>query len=219
MDKNNLNTQIAQLRKEYTAQQLTEENVNKSPFIQFEKWFYEAMNVYSFDANAMMLSTVSKEGNPSSRIVLLKSFDETGFTFFTNYHNNKGRNIEQNYFVSLSFFWMLIERQVHINGIAKKISNEASDDYFASRPFESQIGAWASKQSQKIENRAVIDEKYMALKKQYENKTVPRPPYWGGFLVEPSSIEFWQGRASRLHDRILFEKYENNEWGISRLSP
>lgn len=219
MDKNDLNFQLAQLRKEYASQKLSEESVNKNPFVQFEKWLGEAIHTNPSDANAMLLSTVSKEGKPSSRIVLLKEFDKKGFTFYTNYASTKGKDIEANPWVSLSFFWLALERQIHIKGKAIKVSIQESDAYFASRPRASQLAAWASSQSELIDNRSVLEIKYLQLEKLYENKAVPRPPHWGGFIVEPFSIEFWQGRESRLHDRILYSKNERSNWEIGRLSP
>lgn len=213
-----LNANISQLRKEYSLQTLSEESVDKNPFKQFEKWMKEVVETGAIDANAMTLSTVSHEGKPSSRIVLLKSFDQNGFTFYTNYSSSKGIDMEQNPWVSLSFFWISLERQVHIKGRASKISPKESDEYFASRPKGSQLAAWASSQSQIITNRSVLDNRYTELEKLYENKLVPRPPHWGGYLVEPFSIEFWQGRESRLHDRILYDKIAT-DWKISRLSP
>jgi pyridoxamine 5'-phosphate oxidase len=210
---------ISQLRKEYISQKLSEGNVNKCPILQFEKWLKEAIDIYSFDANAMMLSTVSLHGQPSSRIVLLKGYDQNGFVFFTNYNSKKGNDIEVNPKVCLSFFWNQLERQIHILGNAKKVSEQESDEYFASRPRESQIGAWASDQSLVIANRNVLENKYVEIEKLYINKVVPRPPYWGGYIVEPISIEFWQGRENRLHDRISYLKINKNEWAIGRLSP
>lgn len=215
MDKN---INIAQLRKEYSLKTLSEESVDENPFKQFEEWMKEAIKINYIDANSMMLSTVSSDGKPSSRIVLLKGFDMNGFTFYTNYKSSKGNDMEQNPWVSLSFFWISLERQIHIKGKVSKISSQESDEYFATRPRESQLAAWTSSQSNVIANRSILDNKYKELEKLYADKLVPRPPHWGGYLVEPFSIEFWQGRESRLHDRILFNKTKK-DWLISRVAP
>lgn len=209
---------IAAIRKDYQLKSLAEAEVAKSPFDQFGVWWEEAVQSAIEEVNAMALSTVSHEGRPSSRIVLLKGYNEEGFVFFTNYNSDKGKQIEQNQHVSLLFFWKELERQVRIEGLAAKVSGEESDAYFHSRPLGSRLGAWASPQSQKIEDRTVLNQELEKYTGQFKDQNVPRPPHWGGYRVKPVSIEFWQGRSSRLHDRILYE-LENGEWRISRLAP
>jgi pyridoxamine 5'-phosphate oxidase len=209
---------IADIRKDYQLKSLTEAEVAKDPFAQFSVWWDEAVGSAIDEVNAMALSTVSAEGRPSSRIVLLKGFDEQGFVFFTNYKSDKGKQIEQQQFVSLLFFWKELERQVRIEGIANKVDPEESDAYFNSRPVGSRLGAWASPQSQKITDRSILEQALESVKTEYGELTIPRPPHWGGYRVTPSRIEFWQGRSSRLHDRILYEQVDGN-WQISRLAP
>lgn len=209
---------IADIRKDYQLKSLTEAEVAKNPFTQFSTWWDEAVGSAIDEVNAMALSTVSPEGMPSSRIVLLKGFDEQGFVFFTNYNSNKGKQIERQQFVSLLFFWKELERQVRIDGIASKVTADESDAYFHSRPVGSQLGAWASPQSQKITDRSVLEQALESVKTKYSENTIPRPAHWGGYRVKPSKIEFWQGRSSRLHDRILYERVHEN-WQISRLAP
>lgn len=213
----NKKTNIASLRQNYTRNELIEENVLKNPFFQFEKWFKEAIDSEILEPNAMCLSTVSN-GKPSSRIVLLKGFDENGFVFFTNYKSHKGLDIEQNNHVAVNFFWAELERQVRIEGETEKVSEEESEEYFHQRPISSQIGAWVSEQSNVIPNREVLEKRQVELEAQYKDSVIPKPPHWGGYRVKPNKIEFWQGRPSRLHDRILFTNVENN-WKIERLSP
>jgi pyridoxamine 5'-phosphate oxidase len=166
----------------------------------------------------MALSTVSPEGRPSSRIVLLKGYSEEGFVFFTNYTSDKGKQIEHNQHVSLLFFWKELERQVRIEGVASQVAAEESDAYFDSRPVGSRLGAWASPQSQKIADREILDKELEKITAQFSEQQIPRPPHWGGYRVKPTRIEFWQGRSSRLHDRILYELVDEN-WQISRLAP
>lgn len=209
---------IADIRKDYQLKSLTEAEVAKDPFAQFSVWWDEAVGSAIDEVNAMALSTVSAEGRPSSRIVLLKGFDEQGFVFFTNYNSDKGKQIEQQQFVSLLFFWKELERQVRVEGIATKVEPEESDAYFNSRPVGSRLGAWASPQSQKITDRSILEQALESVKAEYGELTIPRPPHWGGYRVTPSRIEFWQGRSSRLHDRILYEQVDGN-WQISRLAP
>lgn len=209
---------IADIRKDYQLKSLTEAEVAKNPFTQFSTWWDEAVGSAIDEVNAMALSTVSLEGRPSSRIVLLKGFDEQGFVFFTNYNSDKGRQIEQQQFVSLLFFWKELERQVRIEGKATKVAEEESDAYFNSRPVGSRLGAWASPQSQKITDRSVLEQALENITAEYRDKLVPRPSHWGGYRVMPTRIEFWQGRSSRLHDRILYEQVNGN-WQISRLAP
>jgi pyridoxamine 5'-phosphate oxidase len=209
---------IADIRKDYQLKSLTEAEVAKNPFAQFSIWWDEAIGSAIDEVNAMALSTVSAEGRPSARIVLLKGYDEKGFVFFTNYESAKGRQIEQQPFASLLFFWKELERQVRIEGVVTKVAEEESDAYFNSRPAGSRLGAWASPQSQKIADRSVLEEALKAVTAEYSELIIPRPPHWGGYRVTPSRIEFWQGRSNRLHDRILYEQIDNN-WLISRLAP
>jgi len=209
---------IADIRKDYQLKSLAESEVAKNPFAQFSVWWEEAVQSAIVEVNAMALSTVSPEGKPSSRIVLLKGYTEEGFVFFTNYTSDKGRQIEQNQHVSLLFFWKELERQVRIEGAASKIAAEESDAYFNSRPIGSRLGAWASPQSQKIADRAILDQELEKITAQFQEQEVSRPPHWGGFRVKPTKIEFWQGRSSRLHDRILYE-LTDEQWQISRLAP
>lgn len=208
---------IQDLRKEYLVSKLDEENVDKNPFKQFEKWFNEAINSELNEPNAMSLATCI-DNKPSLRIVLLKSFNENGFIFFTNYNSHKGKEIEENHNVALTFFWSELQRQVRIEGFVQKVSQKESEEYFHSRPKGSQVGALVSKQSSIIDGRKEIDIKYSELLKKYENIDVPKPENWGGYLVIPEKIEFWQGRENRLHDRILFTK-NNSNWSFVRLSP
>lgn len=210
--------QISSLRKEYTHSKLSKESIHKNPFTQFKVWFDEAVKSEIEEPNAMTLATADKNGFPSARIVLLKDFDEGGFTFFTNYISRKGRELSQNPHASLLFFWKELERQVRIEGLAEKLSRQESDEYFNQRPFESQIGSMASVQSEVIPDREYIENKFESLKNEYSGKKPFMPLDWGGFLVIPFRFEFWQGRENRLHDRILFEK-SGNDWKISRLSP
>jgi pyridoxamine 5'-phosphate oxidase len=209
---------IADIRKDYQLKSLAEEDVAKSPFDQFGVWWEEAVQSKIDEVNAMALSTASLEGRPSSRIVLLKGYNEEGFVFFTNYNSDKGMQIRQNQYVSLLFFWKELERQVRIEGIALQVAAEESDAYFESRPIGSRLGAWASPQSRKIADRHVLNQELEKYTEQFKHQNVPRPPHWGGYRVKPTSIEFWQGRSSRLHDRILYELTDEH-WQISRLAP
>jgi pyridoxamine 5'-phosphate oxidase len=210
----NLNT----IRIDYKSQSLSKHDVSNNPILQFEKWMNEALEANIADANAFTLSTVDELNKPSSRIILLKDFGNSGFVFYTNYDGKKGRDIEQNNNVNASFYWKELERQVRIEGTAQKLDDVESDEYFATRPRESQIGAWASPQSSVIHNRPVLESRVEFYSNKFNNKIIPRPSNWGGYLIKPSSIEFWQGRASRLHDRILFE-LKDRQWNISRLAP
>ena len=197
---------------------LTEENINKNPFKQFEIWFEEAKKIGLKDPNAMNVASATKNGVPSSRMVLLKAYSEQGFIFYTNYTSRKSGEILDNPIVALNFFWDALERQIRIEGEIKKVDKEVSDAYFNSRSRLSQLGAHASNQSQIIENYEELTNKLNSFDEQYKDKDIPRPDHWGGFIVIPSSIEFWQGHDGRLHDRLKFEK-ENNNWVIKRLSP
>jgi pyridoxamine 5'-phosphate oxidase len=209
---------ISSLRVDYTLAKFNEEDVNPDPFKQFAAWFADALNAKVNEPNAMTLSTVNEHGKPSSRIVLLKSFDKKGFVFFTNYDSTKGKHIANQPAVALNFCWLELQRQVRIEGIATKISVSESDSYFHSRPFESQLGAHASAQSSIIKGRAELESNYEATKIKFSNTEIYRPENWGGYLVNAKLIEFWQGRSNRLHDRIEFELIDK-QWHINRLSP
>ena len=207
-------------RKLYQKHQLIEEELPQDPLELFHYWLKETeTNKEVEEINTMTVSTVGLDGFPRSRVVLLKEYDQEGFVFYTNYRSEKGKSIEKNPKVCLSFFWPTSERQVIIKGIAHKTSEEESIKYFNSRPRGSQLGAWASEQSSVISSREFLQEKLELLEKQYENKEVPKPPFWGGYKVVPSQLEFWQGRPNRLHDRIYYSKEEGNNWKMDRLAP
>lgn len=210
---------IADIRTEYKKQTLLESDVQANPVNQFEKWWGDALNSEIEEANAMTLATASGQGMPSARIVLLKGFSESGFVFFTNYQSHKGKELEENPNACLVFFWKELERQVRITGPVEKISAVESDEYFLSRPEASRIGAWASPQSSVIKAREVIDENSLAFVNRFAGGNIPRPPHWGGYIVKPLVFEFWQGRPSRLHDRIRYTLTENKSWMIERLAP
>src|SRR2546423_846826 len=214
-----MNHVIADLRKEYSSQNLLESDVASDPIYQFEKWWQQAVSSQVIEPNAMTLATASRDGLPSARIVLLKGFDKNGFIFYTNYNSYKAVQLEENPKACLVFFWKELERQVRVIGLVKKTSEKISDDYFFSRPKGSQIGAWASPQSQVIESRNWIDDQYLRLSEEFNGKKIERPPHWGGYQVQPVIIEFWQGRPSRLHDRIQYTLQENGTWKIERLAP
>jgi pyridoxamine 5'-phosphate oxidase len=209
---------IANIRHDYHLTGLVENDLDADPLKQFRLWFNEVIGAGISEANAMMLSTVSN-GRPSGRIVLLKDLDERGFSFFTNYASKKSREMEANPQVALTFFWKEFERQVRIEGTIIRTSEAESDAYFAVRPRGSQIGAWASDQSEVIPDRAFLEEKTEAFKNRFEGSQVPRPPHWGGYRVMPDYVEFWQGRPSRLHDRLAYTKQIDSSWKIERLSP
>jgi len=210
---------IAELRKEYQKERLDETGVDIDPIIQFGKWFQESLEAEVNEANAMTLATADRKGRPSARIVLLKGFDEDGFVFFTNYKSEKGRDLKENPYAALVFFWPELERQIRISGKVKRISATESEDYFNSRPLESRIGAIASSQSEVIASREVLEEKFERIKEAFMNREPERPRNWGGFILKPITIEFWQGRPNRLHDRILFSRKKKGSWKIERLAP
>jgi pyridoxamine 5'-phosphate oxidase len=210
---------IEDIRKVYQLQSLLEKDADVDPVKQFEIWWQQVIESKIEEPNAMTLSTCTTSGKPSSRIVLLKGIKKNGFVFFTNYLSRKGKEIEANPFVSLLFFWKELERQVRIEGEIKKISEQESDDYFFKRPKESRIGAWSSPQSEVIKNRAVLEKNVSGYIKKFESQNIPRPPYWGGYIVMPTLIEFWQGRPGRLHDRLRYTLNEKNLWKIERLAP
>ena len=216
---NKLKSYIKLLRNEFTSSVLEEANVSKSPFIQFAKWLENAVDAGVMEPNAVTLATSSKEGFVDARIVLLRDFSTKGFSFFTNYNSIKGREIRHNKKACLNFFWPELQRQVRIKGTIEKLSSRASDQYFNSRPRESQIAAWASHQSEKLSDRNELENRFKEHEKNFYGRKIPRPPHWGGYCLKPVHVEFWQGRRSRLHDRIVYEKSRNNQWIILRLNP
>lgn len=214
-----INQKIVSLRKDYSTATLNENEVDANPFKQFELWMHQAVEAEIMEPHAMNICTVSAVGKPSSRIVLLRGFDENGFVFYTNYNSHKGTDAAQNHFASINFFWPELERQVRIDGTISKIDQQTSTDYFHSRPRESQIGAWASQQSAVIANRKVVEDAFVHYTEKFKNlEVIPKPEHWGGYNIKPTSIEFWQGRPSRLHDRLRYTAI-NNGWKIERLSP
>ena len=214
-----MHTNIADIRRDYAHESLSEKDVDKNAIKQFGKWWEEAVSSKIDEVNAMTLATASIDALPSARIVLLKEFSEKGFVFFSNYESYKAQQLAENPKACLVFFWKELERQVRITGLIEKITATQSDDYFKSRPESSRIGAWASPQSRVIEDRNWLDEKFNELVNKMEGTAIPRPPHWGGYIVKPVVIEFWQGRPSRLHDRIQYTLEENGEWKIERLAP
>jgi pyridoxamine 5'-phosphate oxidase len=210
---------IADLRKDYTLEGLSETEIDPNPFIQFHKWFDQALSAQLIEPNAMTLATATPDGKPSARMVLLKDFDERGFVFFSNYNSRKGQELAENPKASLVFWWAELERQVRISGHVEKVSETDSDKYFESRPAKSRLGAWVSNQSEVIASREFLEQRMQEFQHKYENQEIPRPPNWGGLRIIPSEIEFWQGRSSRLHDRLLYTHLEDGSWKIERLSP
>lgn len=214
-----MDTSVADLRKDYTLLGLSETDADRNPFKQFQKWFDQARQAQLPEPNAMTLATATKDGKPSARMVLLKNFDERGFVFYTNHKSHKGQELADNPQGAIVFWWAELERQVRIEGRVEKVSDQESDEYFHSRPVNSRLGAWVSEQSQVIQSREVLEQRLEELKNQYQNQEIPRPPHWGGFRVIPAEIEFWQGRPSRLHDRLLYRRLDDSNWHIERLSP
>ncbi len=210
---------IADIRKDYKIASLNEADVKENPFLQFDAWWKEAIRAEIDEVNAMTLATVAADGKPAARTVLLKGFDESGFVFYTNYFSRKGSEIKDNNDAALLFFWKELERQVRIEGRIQLTSSTESDEYFASRPLESKLGAWASPQSQLISGRRELEEQFERMRLKFEGKEIPRPPHWGGYRLVPQKVEFWQGRPGRLHDRLLYTRYDINNWNISRLAP
>ncbi|MEP7258578.1 MAG: pyridoxamine 5'-phosphate oxidase [Flavitalea sp.] len=210
---------IANIRKDYKLRAFSENDADQDAFIQFGRWWREAVESDILEVNAMTLATCSSDGIPSARIVLLKGYDENGFSFFSNYNSFKAQQIEENPRACLVFFWKELERQVRITGIIQKLPGAASDAYFNSRPVSSRIGAIASPQSQVISGREWLEQQVDKITETYAGKNPERPPFWGGYLVRPISIEFWQGRSSRLHDRIQYTLGEDGQWIIERLAP
>ncbi|PSB07043.1 pyridoxamine 5'-phosphate oxidase [Pleurocapsa sp. CCALA 161] len=215
-----MDSSIADLRQNYTLAGLTEADLNSNPIQQFKLWFEQALAADLIEPNAMTLATATPDGKPSARIVLLKGVSEQGFVFYTNYASQKGQQLLANPYAALVFLWDKLERQIRIEGKVEKLSSKESLEYFHSRPKASQLGAWASAQSQVIPNREVLEEKLASLQAQYSGEvTIPLPPHWGGFRVVPDRLEFWQGRPSRLHDRLVYKLEADSHWSISRLSP
>jgi pyridoxamine-phosphate oxidase len=214
-----MNRDIQHIRSEYNTASLSETEANTDPIKQFDTWFKEALGAEVQEPTAMTLATATTDGRPSARIVLLKGFDSNGFVFYTNYLSRKGKEISKNPLGALLFFWGSMERQVRIEGTIEKISKEESERYFHSRPKDSQIGAVISPQSQEIPGRNALEQKWHETEAKYKDKEVPKPAHWGGYILKPRLIEFWQGRPSRLHDRILYKKIDNKNWKKVRLAP
>ncbi len=210
---------LSDLRLEYTLAGLQEADLDRDPFKQFDRWFQEALEAQLPEPNAMTLATATVEGVPSARIVLLKDFDTGGFVFFTSYQSQKAQELEQNPRAALVFFWAGLERQVRITGFTSRVSQQESEEYFLTRPRGSQLGAWASKQSEVVASRQVLEQRMGELEIQYQGSSIPVPPFWGGFRLAPQSIEFWQGRPNRLHDRLQYTLQPDRTWLIERLSP
>jgi pyridoxamine 5'-phosphate oxidase len=209
---------IADIRKEYTLKVFDNQHTHANPFEQFKAWFGEAVQAEVLEPTAMHLATVSPAGKPSGRIVLLKGIDN-GFLFYTNYESRKGKDLIHNSFASITFFWAELERQVRIEGKVEKVKQEISTQYFNSRPFDSRIGAIASPQSQIVESREILEHRFAEIWQKYEGEEPPKPENWGGFRLIPDVFEFWQGRKSRLHDRLRYKPIEENNWKIERLAP
>lgn len=210
---------ISQLRQEYSRHELEEAMVHSNPMEQFKIWFYEALESKLTEPNAFILSTIDSNGFPASRTLLVKEIMHSGFIFYTNYQSDKGKELEDNPNAGMTFLWLELQRQVRIKGTVSKISRELSEKYFQSRPFESQLGAWASPQSQVIADRTILDQTMENLREKFKNQDVlPLPDFWGGYLLQPVEVEFWQGRMARLHDRIRYRKLDK-EWKIERLAP
>lgn len=214
----NTNAIINKLRSDYAQMELNEKDISTNPFVQFEKWMNEALKAEVAEPHAMMLATVDSQGKPSARIVLLRGFSADGFIFYTNYTSKKGKDINHNPHAAITFFWPQLERQIRIEGTLQKVDEKTSEDYFASRPRESKIGAWVSEQSQKINSREELENRFIELSAKYPTEAIPRPSYWGGYQLKPTLLEFWQGRPSRLHDRIQFQLINHN-WQIQRIAP
>jgi pyridoxamine 5'-phosphate oxidase len=210
---------LADLRKDYSLAGLAEKDLARDPFRQFEKWFQEAEAARIPEPNAMVLATATREGRPSARTVLLKGVDGRGFVFYTNYESRKGRELEVTPRATLLFPWIALERQVIVEGSVTKVTREESEAYFHSRPLPSQLSAWVSQQSSIVSGRKVLDDGMKEVERKYAGQTVPLPPHWGGYRLKPEAVEFWQGRRSRLHDRLRYRRNEAGEWVIERLAP
>jgi pyridoxamine 5'-phosphate oxidase len=210
---------LPDLRREFALAGLKESDLDPNPFKQFDKWFQQALAAGLSEPNAMTLATASPDGKPSARVVLLKGCDERGFVFFTNYESQKGRELSENPHAALVFYWVDLERQVRISGQVTRVQAEESEDYFRTRPEGSQLGAWVSRQSEVVSGRKVLEDRLDELTQEYRSKPIPLPPYWGGYRLAPNSLEFWQGRPNRLHDRLRYTLQPGGQWLIERLSP
>ena len=210
---------LADLRKAYSLAGLAEKDLARDPFRQFEKWFQEAQAAKLIEPNAMTLATASRDGRPTARTVLLKSVDGRGFVFYTNYESRKGRDLDANPRATLLFPWLALERQVAVEGTVTKVSREESEAYFHSRPLLSQLSAWVSQQSSIISDRKSLEDAFKVVEKKYAGQPVPLPPHWGGYRVAPETVEFWQGRRSRVHDRLRYRRAADGAWTIERLAP
>ena len=204
---------------QFELNELKEEELEESPYIQFEKWFSDAESARLIHPNAFTLATTGDDGRPSARMLLMKGFDSKGFIFYTNSESKKGDDLSGNQSAAMCFWWGKLERQVRIDGEISIVDGDQADAYFSSRPRGSQIGAWASPQSSVIESRDVLEEKYKEIEKRYEGQEIPRPPYWQGYILSPQTIEFWQGRPDRLHDRFRYKLHTGGKWVIERLAP
>jgi pyridoxamine 5'-phosphate oxidase len=210
---------LADLRKDYSLSGLAEKDLARDPFRQFDKWFQEAEAAKIVEPNAMTLATATRDGRPAARTVLLKGVDGRGFVFYSNYESRKGREIDATQRATLLFPWIALERQVIIEGSVSKVSREEAEAYFHSRPLPSQLSAWVSQQSSVISGRKVLESTMQELEKKYAGSVVPLPPHWGGYRVNPETVEFWQGRRSRLHDRLRYRRIEDGSWTVERLAP
>lgn len=210
---------LSELRREYALDALTKSKVDPDPIKQFQRWLHEALLAELPEPNAMTLATVGKEGIPSARVVLLKGLDENGFIFYTNYLSQKGQQLAENPQAALVFLWKELERQVRVQGLVAKTSQQESEAYFHSRPPGSRLGALASRQSQVVENRQILEQRFAALATKFSNAPIPMPPQWGGYRLTPLMVEFWQGRQSRLHDRLRYRRLEGGRWVLERLEP
>lgn len=209
---------ISNIRTDYSKSILNKSDVDPNPIAQFKSWFSKVLNTNVYEPNAMVLSTVNANGEPNGRVVLLKQITDVGFVFFTNYLSTKGKELQENPHASLTFFWPELEQQIRVSGIVEKISVEESKEYFNSRPRESQIAAIASKQSEELQSRVELSNSFLQIEREFVGKNLKTPNHWGGYVVKPKKIEFWQGRASRMHDRLCY-LFNDNQWIISRLSP
>ncbi|WP_462317834.1 pyridoxamine 5'-phosphate oxidase [Marinilabilia sp.] len=214
-----MQSKFSNIRNDYKRHSLRRDNLECLPLLQLKKWLDEAVDVEHTEPTAMTLATVDATGQPSQRVVLLKDISEKGLSFFTNYSSRKGLHIANNPKASVNFFWAMLERQVRLDGVLKKLPAEESDAYFSSRPRESQIGAWASPQSERVNDTGFLNKRYQEFEEKFDGREVPRPPHWGGYILIPHRIEFWQGRPGRMHDRFVYQLEKGGDWDIFRLAP